>query len=69
MNNKRTVIPHKDNEAFRVISVANGLWVAQVKVDGHLASDKHDPWQDLHAPYCSQQQAVAIMYERKPAKP
>lgn len=61
----RAVIRHKESELHRVVSVANGLWVAQTKVDPHLASDRYDPWQDMHAP-CGQDRAVAIMYERKP---
>ena len=62
----REAIYHKDNEPYRVVSKANGGWVAQVKGQNE-GSKVTDPWLDLHAP-TTKAQAIQIMYERKPAK-
>ena len=58
---KRTPILAKGYEAYRVCSIANGLWQAQAFVGGKGTNYKRgtkdvptvphfDPWQGLHSP-------------------
>ena len=57
---------HKQNQNYRVASVGNGLWVAQVH--RNVRADRvTDPWENLHSPR-AYDAAVAVMYDRAPLK-
>lgn len=71
MNRKPIYHPHSTQ--FRVCSMPNGLWVAQVRVGNKKGMNATvqlphgDPWQSLHPP-TSMACALDYMYMKKPIK-
>lgn len=63
----RQAVYHKEDKAYRVACVGNDRWVMQWLANGHVASNKRDPWENQHKP-TTYDRAVQVMYQRKPIK-
>ena len=56
---------HPQHDQYRVVYRPSNSWVAQV-LTSKIPSRECDPWEDLHSPKETKEQAIRIMYQRMP---